>query len=525
MKYSLLFFFLCLVITLCAQVPNQPQSLTPDRAESFIRTLIYDRPSLEKYFDPTDFATSNRLRIQYEGVDWKILIGHDIDSNIREKIKANEVDYSIKIRTLENPYSKVLFTTSDSTFKQVFFFKNELMISPLTYFTRNMIKFERGYATFYTSDPTLLSDYSMTEVSSFIKRQSRLIASFFDEKSKSEWMSFQDASWRHYYGIHYNPLLYLFCKDEHQMEQITGFNTLGISDLSMDAVISTSNSHFHELIHLIMNFNLNPIPLYTHPLFQEGIATCLGGRGGRSADVMLQTGEWLRNMNIIPLDTLLSSQSFKEQDASISYPLSALICQRYIEKYGMKKFTNLYKKYSTDEDTIGSLSISPIDLNLNTLFKQTKNNGNFESIISCRDLSKGLFDSKTNLRPVYQNQNIKIWNATSINSKGTYWKFEGLGTFLSKSDDPDIFSTGSYKGYKSRIFKEKYPDKTYQYEHYLLVIKESEISLYDLYLDQLIAYYSNEFVPADQQIVVNNGKVTFYLEMDQQRFRFILEDN
>ncbi len=512
MKYKMLFVFLCLITTLSAQ------TLTKERAESFIRTLIYDRPSLEKFFDPSDLSQSNRLRIQYEGVDWKILIGHDIDFKIREMIKSNQIGYSIKIRALEAPYSKLLFSTSDSTYKQAFFFKNDMMISPLTYFTRNMIQLKRGYVTFYTTDPSLLSNYSMNHVSMFIKDQSQAIAGFFDNKSQSEWLSYEDASWRHFYGIKYNPLIYIVCKDTHQIELITGFNTLGLSDLSMDAVISTSNSHYHELIHLIMNFNMSSIPLYTHPLLQEGIATYLGGRGGRSADVMLQSGEWLKEMNIIPLDSLLANQSFQQQDASISYSLSALICKEFIDHYGLKRFIQLYKRYSVNEEAIQSLTISKTDLNLDELFND--NGKSFQTIISCNDLSKGLFNLKANIRPVFSQKNLTIWNVVSQKTHNAYWKFEGFGTFLSKADDPEIYLTGSFKGYRSRLYKEKLPGKEYRFEHYLLLLTENEISLYDLYLDQLIAIYSNEFVQDSKKIILKNGKVTFYLSLKDAKFSF-----
>jgi hypothetical protein len=517
MKYTILFILLSLALTLSALTAPPSSLLTQDRAEAFINTLIYDRPSLEKFVDPADLKTSNRLRIQYEGVDWKILIGHDIDVNIREKIMAKEIGYNVTIKPLTVPFTKLLFETSDSTFKQVFFFKNDMMISPLTYFTRNMYKFSRGYVTFYTTDPSLLNNYSMSHVNSFIKKQSLEIASFFDLKNESEWLSFNDASWRHYYGIRYNPLIYIVCKDARQIEQITGFNTLGLSDLSMDAVISTSNSHYHELVHLLMNFNLNPMHLYTHPLLQEGIATYLGGRGGKSADVMFQTGEWLQDMNLIPLDTLLSNKTFQQQDASISYPLSALICSKFIDQYGMKEFTRLYKKYSVRETAIHNLRISQVDLNLTDLFHHNKIR---KPLISCSDLSNGLFDLKFNKHPKFQNSNLTIWNAVSLKNHKFFWKFEGIGTYLSIPGNRDAYQTGSYKGYKSRLFAEMFPGRKYNSEHYLLIMKEDEISLYDLYLDQLIAFYSNEFVPESRKMVFKNGKVTFYLDMDDARFSF-----
>lgn len=521
MKKLVILLMLTLTMPLFAEVSTVP--LTVERAESFIHALIYDRASLETYFDANDLALSNRLRIKYTDVDWKILIGHDIDAVTRERIQRNGLEYTIRIRKLEEPFSKIIFTTADSSFIQAFFFKNDKMISPFTYFTRSMYQFKRNGVTFYTSDPTLLSNYSMKVVSTFIRDASQEVSQFFEQKNQKEWLTYQDASWRHYYGLKYNPIMYILCKDTKEVERITGFNTLGLADLSMDAVITTSNSHFHELMHILMNFNLNPIPLYTHPLLQEGIATCMGGRNGKSAGVMVQTGSWLEKMAMIPMDTLFTYQAFHQQDASISYPLSAFICRKYIDEYGMKSFTRLYKKYSTDEEAIKNLRIDPFDLHLDMLLARKAEGADSINIISMTDPSRGQFELKSNQKPYMESANLTIWTNRSDFRSHTYWKVQGFGTFLSKADDPDVYSANGHKGYKSRLFMDKVRGRSYHYQHYLLHINDHEIALYDLYLDQLIAYYNNEFIEEQQQIRVKDGKVTFYMDFGDKRFDFRLD--
>jgi len=513
MKKIMIFLLLLVALSLYAQ--DQYVPLTMDRAESFIHTLIYDRENLDSFLDPIDLEQSNRLRIHYTGVDWKILIGHDIDSAVRDRIKSREISYNIRIRELSQPYSKIVFTTSDSTFKQAFFFKNDKMISPLTYFTRNMYKFESGYVTFYTSDPTLLNNYSMNTVRSFVKAQSQAISQFFTSKDQQEWFTYQEASWRHYYGLRFHPLIYIVCKDTKQVEQITGIETSGMADLSMDAIISTSNSHFHELMHLIMNYNLNPLPLYTHPMLQEGFATCYGGRNGKSADVMLQTAEWLKNMDVLPLDTLYSVVSFQQQDASISYPLSALICHNYINEYGLKSFFKLYRKYSTDEESFSNLHIDPYDVHLDKLLVETSDSLQF---VTMNDPTHGVFTQKKGLKPYFSNSKITIWQYVEGLHEIMYYKMNGLGTFLTKPDRSSRSRTAYSYVYESQLYNEKIKGKKYQLEHYLLHIGDDEITLYDLFLNQMIAYYGNAFVPDDQKIKIVDGKTTFYLKLSDSNF-------
>ncbi len=138
---------------------------------------------------------------------------------------------------------------------------------------------------------------------------------------------------------------YILCKDENEIKTISGFDTRGIYILAYDEVITTFNTHYHELSHLLMNFKLQNLPLYTLPFFQEGFAVAVGGRGGIGRNILLNIGYFLEKSNYLKFNSILSKKDFVSENASMAYPAAGLYNYFLISNYGINSYIKLYLKY------------------------------------------------------------------------------------------------------------------------------------------------------------------------------------
>ncbi|MGB2803865.1 MAG: hypothetical protein WBD64_03055, partial [Candidatus Zixiibacteriota bacterium] len=167
-----------IVVLLLLQLSSQ--ALSRDQAESFIQSLITNN-NIDSFADQSELEISNRLGIQYEGVDNKFLISYDIEDSIKNSIKRNELDYTIEVIDLEGDYSKIIFSIQEPSYKKEFFFKGQKYISPISYYTRDWKRIESKHFRFLISDTTLFNSYCIDNLENFLLRITGLL-NFGDEK-------------------------------------------------------------------------------------------------------------------------------------------------------------------------------------------------------------------------------------------------------------------------------------------------------------------------------------------------------
>ena len=155
---------------------------------------------------------------------------------------------------------------------------------------------------------------------------------------------------------------YILCKDQNEIKKISGFDTRGIYILAYDEVITTFNTHYHELSHLLMNFKLQNLPLYTLPFFQEGFAVAVGGRGGIGRNILLNIGYFLEKSGYLKFNAILSKEDFMSENASMTYPAAGLYNYFLISNYGINSYINLYLKYSGTSKQVNEFIASKIFL-------------------------------------------------------------------------------------------------------------------------------------------------------------------
>jgi len=455
MKFRCTSFFEYLII--CLPIFAFSQSSIENNSNTFIDYLIHNDERLTEFIDESELELSNRLGIQYDNVSRKFLISYDIDEEIKEDIIRNKLDYEISIEGLEESYSKIIFNVKNPKYQKEFYFKKGKYISPITYFTRTWTQIKSEHFNFIVSDTTLFNSYCIKNLENFYIRIAGLLQFTKEENNK----------------IQSRKIYYLLCKDEEEIKKLTGFHTRGMYILAYDYVVTTFNAHYHELLHLLINYKLGKLPLYTHPFLQEGFAVAFGGRGGKEPDVILDLGLFLEKSKMLGYESLLSKKDFYSVDASLSYPLSGLFNLFLFHAIGLNEYLNLYRKYSGNSKQVEGMKI--LQSELPDLKYWSKFLQNRESISTVRFWEES---QKEDL--LYQSDFVRIYEDSSD------YYFAMKDTLLVKTEE-------YYKGYKSKKYYEIIKHKEFKDEKYLLMINDNEFAIYNLYTNNLILNFVSSF--------------------------------
>ena len=101
------------------------QSLTPVRAEEFIQSLIRNERTLDSFVDQSTLDQSNRLGIEYAGIDHKYLISYDLEDSIKQGIKRHELEYRIDIQPLQGDFSRLVISIPSIAYRKDYYFCGE----------------------------------------------------------------------------------------------------------------------------------------------------------------------------------------------------------------------------------------------------------------------------------------------------------------------------------------------------------------------------------------------------------------
>ena len=446
-------------------------ALTEKIASEFIKSLINNTTNLENYISQDELSKDNRLGISYYDTKHKWLISYDVDPNIKELLRKKQLNYTIQIKELDNKYSKITFILENHEYQKEFYFFEDKMVSPFTYYTSNWEIMESDHFRFVLSDPCLFNEHSIEQLEAFIKNIFEKLQFTQEEKDK----------------LKKEKIIYVLCRDTEEIKKITGFNTRGLYILASDTVITTFNCHYHELAHLLVNYKLKELNLYTHPFLLEGIAVALGGRGGKEPDIITDMGCFLETSGFLSYEDLLSYDGFYHNDASLSYPVSGSYVSFLLEKIGVEAFLQLYRKYSSNHPVTTSIDLK--DLPLDNEWNKFLNNYITMTNIQFPEEFTGKF--------LVEQDNMKIGEIED------YYYFQTKASKLLFSEN-DID-----KKHRSKQYNILFPEDEYNGEKFLILINEEEINIYNLYTSNLIACYVSAFSPTQVPIPQESGWFRF----------------
>jgi hypothetical protein len=443
--------------------------------QSFFEKLIAGDTDLSEYVLPEELNKSNRLNISYDGITNKFLISYDIDEEVKSNIKKRSLKYELSRLELKTNYSRVTFSLPDMNYQKDFYFYSDRLISPVAYYSLNWSSYESRYFRFIISDTTLFNRYSAELLDSYVGNMLGLLQVDNADRKLLE----------------KEKILYIICKDPDEIKTITGFNTMGIYIMAYDEIITTINCHFHEVSHLLMNFKLKQLPLYTLPFLREGFASSTGGRGGIGRNIILDTGHYLHSSGFIPFNSILTYNEFFSEDASVTYPVSAIYSFYLLNTYGVNSYLSLYEKYSGDFNHVNNLEVDMISL---------PPVADFEKFIAGYNPRGGIMISNNEMfTTFYEGNYYKI--AESEN----YYKFFVQKNLTLRASVPPL-------NYISKKFRELFPGSVYNGDKYAITANANEISIHNLYTNILISSYYSGFTAELGKVPEEEGFLVFYVD-------------
>jgi len=445
-------------------------------ADRFVRDLLWQRDSLASWFDPAGLASSHRFGIVYEGVDHKILIACDVGDSVRGRISREPPGYSLALDTVDERHALLTLTLDRFGVKNRYYFEGNRCVSTLAYLARKWSVVGSDFFRFHLGDSSRFNTYCIAQLESFVRRMAGEL-----QLTDQDLRTLRDQK-----------IDYYLCRDESEIERLTGYRARGMYNLAYDAIVSTYPAHFHELTHLLVNFKLRRLPLYTHPFLQEGVAVACGGRGGMEPGVLLSLGSFLFRSGFVDDSTLLDKKEFGQLDASLTYPASALYTRYLIGTMGMGKYLELYRTHSGVAGDPAVTRITADELGGDSAWQSYVR-------MSASNEAIAIDHAPVDARLVLEDP------TTRVTEDSARYYFQLSGSVLVPSEE--VFPT-----YRSRKFEELFPGKTYRGEKYLIRVNEEEVAVYNLFTDNLLASYAASFTIPPKQVPRSGGRFSFSIE-------------
>lgn len=351
------------------------------------------------------------------------------------------------------------------------------LTSPLYYYSHGWKVRQTEYVDVYYADESLLNDYAcsaMDDVIETVGAKLRLRPDDFAELRLKR--------------IDY------FLGSGDDVRRMTGFDTQGMTDLQTDAVVSRSLPHEHELTHLLVNYRLKRLPLYTLPLLQEGLAAYCGGRWSKSPQAIAYQGYITLSNEIGRLDDLLTRAGFLDPavGAEAAYPIAALFTGYLLEERGLEDYLSLYAALSGSDSQVGSFDANRVKAAIEKVcgVPWTDVAAGFEAYWKQLPLQGILPDtSRPSSQPGIEidtaGVRVSIWNdSTLVHVVVDLPPEVREGVIAIPSANHTLSPT-----YRSRLFAERFPQATYTGEHIGIRFSAEEATAYDFLTNKLLASY------------------------------------
>jgi hypothetical protein len=430
-----------------------------------------------------EILKSERLGVKYHGVEKKILISYELPEEIKNGIKSGKFKYEVKELLLSDTYTEVTFSITYTNFKKIFFF-NDGFVTNSAFYTRLWTKKQSKYFNFRLQEPKYFNDYCVKRLDDFVDSLCNLLEI---EPYRKELLEKE-------------KIYYTFCKDESEVEKITGFKSKGMAFLNTDEVVTSYQTHFHEIAHILINFKLQNLGLYTLPFFMEGFAVAVGGRGGMAPRVVTDIGYYLQQTGFLTYDSIITNQQFYNYDANMTYALSGLYNTFLLSEWGAKEYLEIYEKVNGNLEFTRSINNDNLNFPPKERFKLFLNDYENEILINFNDTVKDFFEKSNQL-------------SGNVLDKGNYFKF------YVKNEISFFPMNRIDMSYQSKFFSE-FSSYGYTQEQYFLLVDSIHIRVYNCYNDELISSYDQVFNLNQQSVPISSEYYVF--SVNKELFEFNL---
>lgn len=456
----------------------QPASSPMAFYEHFFSALLREDPTLDSLVHPDDLALAQRLGIRYEGEPHKYLIGYSFERPARRAIREEGLRYTLIAESLDATHTRLRVEVPSLAINKSFLFERNRLISPLRFATSGWLRIRSAYCELRVADTSLIHPAAVEDLDRFVQRMIHLMKlSPADEQLLAE-----------------KKIIYVLCRDEADVERISGFRSRGMYLIPFDVIVTTYSCHYHEVVHLLLNFALRRLPLYTHPFLQEGCAVAFGGRGGMARSTLWESGAFLVASSTVDARDFFAAERFRAADPSLAYPVSGLYVKFLIERYGMDHFFHLYRTYSGSAEQVQRMMLHDRDLPPHDVWLAYVDSVARSSTIrlDAPSPSKGI---------LLRHSDVEIHDA-------------GMLLLIRMKSDFGLRPRTWVKSYVSSLFRAIKPSAEYNGVRFFFVADSQEIVVYDCYTNTSLASYARGLRLMPQPIDRRNGMYAFWIRKE-----------
>ncbi|MBD3217368.1 MAG: hypothetical protein GF310_03765, partial [candidate division Zixibacteria bacterium] len=502
-------FFLTLVSFLLSHhaAVNAADYDTPEKLmEAYTKAVEnQDWKIAEECWHRDEIEKSNRLGINYKNTPAKFDCSSPLIT-LSPEISEGWIQVELGESEIGSDFAKTdvyLMTGDDSISVRYYMIKDNehwYLISPMTALASDWHTKQSRYTNIICSDESMVNDYAVEALDNYIE----FITGYFEIDSLKQ------------NRLHQSKINYYLCTRNDFMD-MTGYDAHGLAYLSMDAIVTRHLPHPHELTHLLINYALDSVPLYTLPLVQEGLACVCGGRWGKSPEVINQLGSVILENGFCRLDDILTQYSFniKVGMPDITYPVSSLFVGFLIDRIGMPEFEELYLALSGSSEYVRTLSKEKV-----VSIMENYCDSDFESVKAEFLEYAGQFKDGGILVKANQSNSHLIQSIESDSVGVNISESEGSYDFLIKASGDSfsgviLFSDDSGdlpEDYRSWMFEEHLPEGEYDGACYGVKYDMNECGFYDYRTNTLKAKFVSTFFPQKVYFDTVNKTVRFSLK-------------
>jgi len=497
-----------LILLLSGLTISAPQSLAQPEAV-FTRYLSAlkagEWEAADSCWHPEQVCAARRLGIAYEGIQTKYDCASEVIGAL-DYIRRGEVKVSIGDLLDRGEWVElrvILAGLEDSVTVPYYLvpYDREWRLSSMTFIVaRRWPVRETRFARVFCSDSTRINGRALRELDEFVASMGRIL----------------DIPAERMERLAAEKIDYYLCDDD-AMDRLVDPAAQGMADLQFDALITRHLPHKHELAHLMVNYALDSLPLFTIPCLQEGAAVCLGGRWGKSPEVVFLLGRFALAEEFANLADILTFAGFHFEVGApdLSYAASGLLCRFLIEEFGIGCFKRLYRELSGASATVRTMSQSRVQETIVGVcgLSWTEIERRFADFWPQFEYA-GLYPGIPPDRGAGLCRVASPKLSATIHASASHYSFE-IEAGGSQPNGVIIIADSAAsveRSYQSRLFSRHFPRADYQGERYGIWFTDQEAGLYDYQTNTLMAKHVRSFSPGTEYWDPEKLIIRFYLD-------------
>jgi hypothetical protein len=496
---------ICLLLWAQLAAAEIPQSEIQQFFFGYVEALkAGDTQSALNHWSLLDRTWGDQLGIGYKDVPVKLEAGSALLSNL-DLLRSGAAKITIDTIAMNRGFARINYriVTKDTAYTDVHYAITSATVRPsltssLRVFTESWDQVPGKYYDLICRDMKLLEKGNIEIADRFIEETAKTLGISPEKMAKLEQGKFR----------------MVLCGSFGEMQQLTGLSAYGDFYRPLDAVISKYSPPYHEMVQFLVTYALDSLPLFTLPFMEEGTATFLGGREGRTASVMLYLGGYIYSSGNCEWSDLLTYDKFPswEENPYFTYPVAGLFCKFLFEQIGREKYLQLYRQLSGTEAQVRAITEKNFNDAVAAVTGKTwiALQAEFKTYVAKQSSAGILAGAPDRGKLVYQSGTSDF--QIRIMEDSAYYNVEVTPTTGNARAAVLIGEGEAQDSYESFLFREYFPESAWKRQRYALIFSANEVGTYNFYTNSITGKYSVGFAANDPILIPGSNQYRFRVE-------------